>query len=123
MASEKKMVSIQGLDKAAVLAALYNASHPAGMGFLQAKYTPMTVEEAQQHLGVGDDHNRMFGDRMNRGCYYFDYLNGRALKVNLSGGEQLPFEPRRRKHSFHAHALGREGGTGRDNGGRTTLRP
>ncbi len=76
MASEKKMVSIQGLDKAAVLAALYNASHPAGMGFLQAKYTPMTVEEAQQHLGVGDDHNRMFGDRMNRGCYYFDYLNG-----------------------------------------------
>lgn len=29
------MVSIKGLGKAKVLAALYNASHPQGMGFLQ----------------------------------------------------------------------------------------
>lgn len=30
------MISIEGLDKAAVLAALYNASHPQGLGFVHA---------------------------------------------------------------------------------------
>lgn len=67
---EKGVVDISNKDKAEVLAALYNASHPHGMGFLQYNPEPMTVEEAKILL-----------DR----CTYFDYLNGRVMKVNLEG--------------------------------------
>jgi hypothetical protein len=34
-------IDLKGLNKAAVLAALYNASKPQGMGFLQYDPTPM----------------------------------------------------------------------------------
>lgn len=44
-------ISIAGLDKAAVLAALYNAARPQGLGFLQYDPTPMTKDEAQKILG------------------------------------------------------------------------
>lgn len=66
-------ISIKGLDKAAVLAALYNASHPQGMGFLHYTTTPMQREEAAELL---------------KESTYFDYLKGRVLKVSL-GGEEL----------------------------------
>lgn len=61
------MISIRGLDKAAVLAALYNRSRPQGMGFLHYDPKPMTVEEARALLPQK----------------YFDYVKGRVLKVNL----------------------------------------
>lgn len=68
------MVSIKGLGKAKVLAALYNASHPQGMGFLQ--YTPedMTEQEAQALLDQ-------------RGNFSFDYLKGRVMKVDIRSDE------------------------------------
>ena len=53
-------MNIQGLDKAAVLAALYNRARPQGMGFLHYDPKPMTVEEAQKIIWGGDG--------------YFDYL-------------------------------------------------
>lgn len=65
-------ISLSGLDKAEVLAALYNAAKPQGLGFLHYNPSPMTVEEARQHLA---------------GSTYFDYLQGRVMKVNLSGDE------------------------------------
>ena len=43
-------ISLIGLDKAAVLAALYNASKPVGMGFARYDPTPMTLEEARALL-------------------------------------------------------------------------
>lgn len=46
-------ISLAGLDKAAVLAALYNASRPQGMGFMHYDPTPMTVKEASKILGGG----------------------------------------------------------------------
>lgn len=63
------MIDISGLDKGAVLAALYNASHPQGMGFLH--YTPedMTPEEGAELVA---EHR------------YFDYLRGRVMKIDLS---------------------------------------
>lgn len=64
---------ISGLDKAAVLAALYNASRPQGMGFLAYKAEPMTVDAARELL--------------NDGYHYFDYLYGRVMKVDLAGDE------------------------------------
>lgn len=63
-------VLLKGLDKAAVLAALYNASKPQGMGFLEYDPKPMTVKEAREILA---DHT------------YFDYLKGRVMEIDLSG--------------------------------------
>ena len=63
-------IDISKMNKAEVLAALYNNSKAQGMGFLH--YTPdeMTTKEAQALL--------------DRGQTYFDYLQGRVMKVDLS---------------------------------------
>lgn len=66
-------MNIAGLNKAKVLAALYNSSKPQGMGFLHFDHRPMTEDEAQKLLDAG--------------CTYFDYLKGRAMKVDLAGDE------------------------------------
>jgi len=68
--SEK--ISLVGLSKAAVLAALYNASKPQGMGFLQFNPKPMNEEKASELLKQATN---------------FDYLNGRGMKIDLSGDE------------------------------------
>ena len=64
------IIDISKKDRAAVLAALYNASRPLGLGFLQYDPTPMTIEDARELLEF---------------TTYFDYLKGRVMKVNLSG--------------------------------------
>lgn len=64
------IISLKGLDKAAVLAALYNASKPQGLGFLHYNPEPMTIEVARKILSVETN---------------FDYLCGRVIKVDLSG--------------------------------------
>lgn len=71
------MISLKGKNKAEVLAKLYNASHPQGMGIFQAELRDMKIEEAQEILDSGQT--------------YFDYLKGRVMKVDLSGDE---FNPR-----------------------------
>lgn len=63
-------MDISQLDKAAVLAALYNHARPQGMGFLHFDLTPMTIEEARQIIASGQT--------------YFDYVKGRVMKVDLS---------------------------------------
>lgn len=70
------MIDISELNKAEVLAALYNRARPQGMGFLH--YTPedMTPDEAQKMLDAGQT--------------YFDYVQGRVMKVNLGGGSFSP---------------------------------
>jgi hypothetical protein len=66
-------MNIKGISKAKILAALYNASRPQGMGFFQSKPGDMSESEAQKIL---DD-----------GHTYFDYLFGRVMKIDLSGNE------------------------------------
>lgn len=44
------MVDIKGLNKAEVLAALYNNSKPLGLGFLHFDAKDMTVAEAEELL-------------------------------------------------------------------------
>lgn len=64
-------IDITGLDKAAVLAALYNNSLRLGMGLLQpAGARDMTRDEA--------------ADILAQGYTYFDYLHGRVMKIDLS---------------------------------------
>lgn len=64
-------INLKGMDKAAVLAALYNAAKPQGMGFLHYDPEPMSVDEARELLDGGN--------------LDFDYLKGRVMKVDLSG--------------------------------------
>ena len=51
------MVNIEGLNKGDVLASLYNASRPMGMGFLQAGGAPFDMDRAhaEQLLELGSD--------------------------------------------------------------------
>lgn len=84
-----ELIDISGLDKATLLAALYNNSQPMGMGWMQAR-SDLTVEEAQQVLDErGDDVTAMFGHVSGRGgrkdSIYFDYLFGRPLKAEIGG--------------------------------------
>ncbi len=67
------ILNIEGLDKAEVLAALYNGSKKQGMGFLDARgQKQMSMAEAKAHLHQSQ---------------YFDYLHGRVMKIDLSTDE------------------------------------
>lgn len=68
-------ISLKSLDRAEVLAALYNGSKPQGLGLLHFDSEPMSIEEARKLL----QHQT-----------YFDYLKGRVMKVDLSGDELDP---------------------------------
>ena len=63
-------IDIKGIDKAKILAELYNNAQPLGLGFLHYNPTPMTKEDAQKILDAG--------------YTYFDYLKGRVMKIDLS---------------------------------------
>ena len=76
------MVNIEGLNKAHVLASLYNNARPLGSGFLQFDPTPMSLDEAEQLLN--NNHGK-----------YFEYLNGRVMKVDLSSDiefNEVPYD-------------------------------
>lgn len=75
------MVSIKGLNKADVLATLYNNSRPLGMGFIHYTPEPMMKSEAQKLL---DDYPQC-GDNQ----IYFDYLKGRVMKVDLTSDTEF----------------------------------
>lgn len=74
------MVNIQGLDKAEVLAALYNRAQPQGMGFLHYIEGDMPTAEARDMLSQYGPHP------------YFDYVKGRVMKVDLRS--DVEFDPR-----------------------------
>lgn len=68
-------IDISGIEKAKLLAGLFNASKQQGMGFLDPDgATPITEEKAAEIIKqVGTN---------------FDYLMGRVLKVDI-GGDSL----------------------------------
>jgi hypothetical protein len=63
-------VSILNLNKAMVLMALYNASQMQGNSFLGGSGSKMSLEQAESHL---------------KERTYFDYLNGKVMKVGFEG--------------------------------------
>lgn len=73
---DSNQIDISGMDKAEVLAALYNASRPQGLGFIHARPEAMTAEQARTLLGQ---------------TTYFDYLQGRVMKVELGGDKLDPW--------------------------------
>lgn len=66
------MINIKCLDKAEVLCKLYNNARCVGLGFLQHKPGDLDIKEARKVL---------------KEYTYFDYFNGRVMKVDLSGDE------------------------------------
>lgn len=60
---------LTGINKAKLLAGLYNNSKPQGMGFLQYIPGEMTEAEAEEILRQQQD---------------FDYLAGRVMKVSFA---------------------------------------
>jgi hypothetical protein len=69
-------INIAGIDKAALLAALYEHAVPVGMGMLHFTPGGMSTDDAQALI---DGNPRL----------YFDYVRGRPLKVDLSGEEMF----------------------------------
>lgn len=64
-------IDITGIDKAAILVALYNNARTQGFGIMQAKNGDMTPAQAKEILDSGQ--------------HDFDYLHGRIMKVYLKG--------------------------------------
>lgn len=84
------MIDITGIDKAALLAELHNGSRAMGMGALHDISRDMTTEEARVIITAGDDRRRMFPGAGIKRELYFDYVQGRPLKADLSGDEFNP---------------------------------
>lgn len=76
------------LDKAsALLASLYNNSRPLGLGYIHFDPMPMTQKQASELL----DHAGFPAKDA-----YFDYLQGRVMKVGLSADldeKTVSFQP------------------------------
>lgn len=66
-------INISKIPKAKVLAALFNHAKPLGLGLLHYIPRDMDETEAQKILDSGQT--------------YFDYHEGRLMKVDLSGDE------------------------------------
>lgn len=80
-------VDIMGLDKALVLAGLFNAAEaPGRMGALQFQKGPyvMTAEQAAKLVELGNTATPDYGGMAYNPPLYFDYLYGRCLKLNLT---------------------------------------
>jgi hypothetical protein len=69
-------MNIRGLDKAAVLMALFNASAQRGMGLLQTQGAKdMDIFHARDLISTMD------------GDWYLDYLHGRVMKIDIGEDE------------------------------------
>jgi len=72
------MIDISKMNKAEVLAKLFNSSKQQGMGFMDSSGAGgMSQSEAEVII--------------NGGQTYFDYLKGRVMKIDLSGDGLDPF--------------------------------
>lgn len=90
-------IDIKGIDKAELLAALYNNSRPLGMGRLQARPGSMTAAQARELIDSDANPDYEFcGAGKRNGEMYFDYLHGRPLKVDASAATR----------SRHTHTTG-----------------
>jgi hypothetical protein len=64
------MIDVSDISAAELLAALYNNSRAQGLGFLHYTPEPMTTAEAEKLIKARS---------------YFDYIQGRVMKVEING--------------------------------------
>lgn len=69
------MIDVSQIKESELLAALYNASKPLGMGHIHFTPEDMTLEQAEKLLLESTD---------------FDYLHGRVMKVEINGHTLYP---------------------------------
>lgn len=88
------MVDISGLKKADVLAVLYNAASPHGMGFLQTEHAPLVMTRGDAQHVIDERGSDAAQTAREMGAVYvrlvmlhFDYVYGRPIKSDLSGDE------------------------------------
>lgn len=81
----QELVSIKGLDKADVLLTLWNHSQMQGLSFL-AFAKELTKEDAKTAI---TEHT--YTDMEGKTRIYFDYFNGKVMKVDLTGDEFDPY--------------------------------
>jgi hypothetical protein len=74
-------ISIAGIDKAVLLAELYNNARPQGMGYLH--FTPDVMTD--------DDARRILAEFPAGRPIRFDYLKGRVMKVDITGDVLKPW--------------------------------
>ena len=74
-------IDISKLDNVEVFRRLYNNSKLQGMSFLQAVTTDMTYDKATEIFNSHWNNNR--------GTAYFDYVQGRVMKIKMSETEIL----------------------------------
>lgn len=78
MTETNKYTNPKGLEPGEILAALYNAAMPLGLGFLQASAKDMTTDEANELIIAAGPHR------------YFDYCMGRPLKLAIGVDGTIP---------------------------------
>ena len=76
-------VNIKGIDKSELFAALYDRAKAQGRGF--EVYTPAKMSMADARQAVTNATEAISGR------IYFDYHNGRVMKVELSGDTLDPW--------------------------------
>ena len=77
-------INIAGLPKTAVLQSLFKHARPQGMGYLHYDPKDMTTEEATEVI-------RSFtGTCCGKTECYFDYLQGRVMKIDIASDELDP---------------------------------
>lgn len=66
-------IDITGIDKAELLAALYNGTRALGLGMIHDRRAGMTADDASFYLRTDGEPDR------------FDYVAGRPIKVEFNG--------------------------------------
>lgn len=74
------LVDTTGIDRAALLKALYDRAQPQGLGFLHNAPGPMDLEYAQRLL---DDRKTELPVGSGQWSCAFDYLRGRVIKTDV----------------------------------------
>lgn len=90
--SSSNMVNISDLNRADVLAALYNAAEaPRRMGALQVRNGPyvMSREWAEELIRIGSAGTWDYPGISMGPKLYFDYVYGRCLKVDMTNAKKL----------------------------------
>ena len=75
-----KKIEISHLTRAEVLMRLFNRARPYGYGSLRLYAERMTYEEAEEHIKRAEEEDN----------YYFEYIRGRKLNIDLKGKVLYP---------------------------------